>query len=578
MALRALSRGFRWRVLSRGFAVSALEEHRFQEQLRENQRLHSEDFSLLAQSHSNLIRLYRDMNKPALVLAHTQQQFALLQRAQPAPAKDLAEVARSLVEQLYGEHRYQECEGLARQCLAYSLQTYAANSVEVAKAHFLVAHLCEILGKFDEAAQLCLATAEILRSLSEIDFLATVYQTLANVKKSQQQFSEAQTYISTSLSLLEESKSESKADIQASAWSVQGEIYCLLGKFPEAEEFHRRALESRRAAKSDAEVSTCLSNLGMLQLTVGKLDEAEVLFKEKLELDRRVFTEVHPSTANSYHNLSAVAEAKNDLQAAKAHALKALSIRAQTLGSNHPHIALAHQNLVAICLGLKQLDEAEQHAKLAADVGAQTYSPTHPFLGTALFDLGVVASLREKYADAKQYFQKALTLRQGIYPATHPTIGSTYLALAQACKRTADLANAGECYSKGYEIMKEVLPPDHPDLATILNNRGSVSFARQQFAEAETDIQASLDLRRKQQAEDSPVVITTRGNLAAVLLAAKKYPAAEAELRKCLQTVEKQPLPGVTSKEVGKLLVKALEGQNKTKEAAALAKRLDLPS
>lgn len=578
MALRALARGFRWRMMSRGFAVAALEEHRFQEILRQNQRLHAEDFTLLATSHSNLARLYREMNKPDLVLAHTQQQFSLLQRAEPTPARDLADVARSLVEQLYGEYRYQECEGLARQCLAFSLQAYPPKSIEVARAHYLVAHLCETLGKFADAAQHCLSTAEILRPLPETDFLATVYQTLANVKKSQQQLSEAQTYISTSLALLEESKSAAKADILASSWAVQGEILCLQGKFAEAEDFHRRALENRRAAKNDVDISTCLSNLGMLQLTVGKLDEAELLFKEKLELDTRVFTEIHPSTANSYHNLSAVAEAKKDFQKAKAHALKALSIRTQTLGTSHPHIALAHQSLVALCLSLKQLDEAEQHAQLAADLGAQTYAPTHPFLGTALFDLGVVHSQRQKYAEAKQYFQKALKLRQEIYPATHQTVGNTYLALAQACKRTGDLANASECYSKGYEVMKVVLPADHPEFATILNNRGSVNFALKHYVEAETDIRASLEFRRKHQEEDSPWVVTTRGNLAAVLLAAEKYADAEVELRKCLQVVEKRPVPGLTPKEVGKLLANALLAQKKTKEAAALVKRLGLPS
>jgi hypothetical protein len=126
--------------------------------------------------------------------------------------------------------------------------------------------------------------------------------------------------------------------------------------------------------------------------------------------------------------------------------------------------------------------------------------------------------------------------------------------------------------------MKVVLPADHPEFATILNNRGSVNFALKHYVEAETDIRASLEFRMKHQEEDSPWVVTTRGNLAAVLLAAEKYADAEVELRKCLQVVEKRPVPGLTPKEVGKLLAKALSAQKKTKEAAALVKRLGLPS
>ena len=576
MAFRALTRGFcRARVLCRGFASPALEEHSLQERLRDNLRLHPHDLSLLAASHSHLARHYRELNKPVLTLKHTQEQFALLQQVYPEPTQELAELSKALVELLYQAQQYEQSEAVAQQCLVFTQQAYPASSAEVARAHFMKARINELRGDFTSAAQHCLTAAEILRPLPDVDLLAAVYQTLANIKKTQQQLEEAQTYIATSLALLEESKSESKAEIQASAWSVQGEILCLVGKFAEAETFHKKALENRRNAKSDLEVSTCLSNLGMLYLTVGRLNEAEQLFKEKLDLDQRTVTETHPSTANSHHNLAAVSEAKGDLDTAKTHAQKALSIRVRTLGDRHPHVALSHQSLVSLCLGLRQLDEAEQHARLAADLGALTYAPAHPFLGTALFDLGVVHTLRNKHAEARQYFEQTLQIRKATYSANNHLLGTTYLALAQTCKQLKDLETAADCYDKGYEIMRQLLPGDHPDLGTILNNRGSVHFARQKLTEAEADLRASLEVRKKLGQASG---ITTRCNLAAVLLKAKKFAAAETELRQCLQVLEKQPQAEVASKEVAQLLVAALKAQNKTKEATALAKRLGLPS
>lgn len=584
MALRAVLgavRRFAYRPLPlrRYFASPSTDEQRYLEALRENERLYPSDHQLLAQSHKELAKHYLACKQPDQGLRHSLQQFQLLHLVSPQPSADLLDVGRLCIELLYSEFKYADCEALASRLVEIAKQAYPANGLEVARAHFMLSHLKEVQGKLEEAVGQCLQAVEIVKQHKEPEFLSSLFQTLGSLKKNQGQHPEAETYISTSLSLLEDSQSPAKDDLRASAYCVKGENYAAQGQFQQSEDCFKRALALRRSAKepNQGEIANCLNSLGMLYLTFGRLPEAELLFKEKLEIDKVLYTEQHPATANSYHNLAAVDEAKGNFQGAKGHFLKALSIRQHTLPPTHPHIPLVHQNLVGISLALQELDEAERHAKLAEDLGRQAYPEDHPFMATAHFDLGVVQDAREQLDQSLASHLKALELRLKSYAEEHQLVGSSYLCVGQAYKKLNQVAKANECYHKGYSIMKKVLDDDHPDLATMLNNMGSINYSQGHFAEAEEDLRRSLNLRLRSLPDHSPAVITTRANLAAALMGGKKLAEAESELKTCLSLVEQRKgEAGLTPELVARMLFNVLKGQKKEKEAAALAKHYGL--
>lgn len=563
--------------ICRFFATPAPDEQRYIEALKENERLYPGDHHLLAQSHGELAKYYLTAKQPDLGLRHSLQQFQLLHLITPQPSADLLDVGRLCVELLYSEFKYADCEALASRLVEIAKQAYPANSLEIARAYFMLSHLKEVQGKLDDAVAQCLLAVEIVKQHNEPEFLSSLFQTLGSLKKNLEQFPEAETYVSTSLSLLETSQSPSKDDLKASAYVIKGEIYAGQGKFDPSEDCFMRALALRRNGQNKGELASCINSLGMLYLTFGRLQEAEKLFKEKLDIDRVLYTEQHPATANSYHNLAAVDEAKGDFTGAKANFLKALSIRQRTLPPNHPHIPLVHQNLVALSLALHELDEAEKHAKLAAEMGRQAYPEDHPFMATAHFDMGVVQEARGQLDEALASHLKALELRLKNYTENHQLVGSSYLGVGQTYKKLGQIEKANENYRKGYTIMKKVMDDDHPDLATILNNMGSISYAQGNFAEAEADLRKSLTLRLRSLPEHNPAILTTRANLAAALMGAKRFAEAESELKTCLTGVEqKKGETGLTPELVARMLHSALLGQKKEKEAAALAKHYGL--
>ena len=79
-----------------------------------------------------------------------------------------------------------------------------------------------------------------------------------------------------------------------------------VGKLEEAEPLYREALAACRAASApgDPSVVKAVVNLGMLLKSRGNLEEAEVLYREALETRRSTLGNLHPDTIVSINNLA----------------------------------------------------------------------------------------------------------------------------------------------------------------------------------------------------------------------------------------------------------------------------------
>src|SRR5947199_193149 len=79
-----------------------------------------------------------------------------------------------------------------------------------------------------------------------------------------------------------------------------------LGKYAAAQPLHERALEIRRRLFSDDHPSTAQSynNLAGNLDSQGKYAAAQPLLEKALEIRRRLLTDDHPSTAQSYNNVA----------------------------------------------------------------------------------------------------------------------------------------------------------------------------------------------------------------------------------------------------------------------------------
>jgi tetratricopeptide (TPR) repeat protein len=77
---------------------------------------------------------------------------------------------------------------------------------------------------------------------------------------------------------------------------------------------------------------------------MGRYDEAEPLYKQALELRKRLLGENHPSTASSYNNLASLYNAMGRYEEAEPLYEQALAICQRVLGVNHPNTVTIRKN------------------------------------------------------------------------------------------------------------------------------------------------------------------------------------------------------------------------------------------
>ena len=135
-------------------------------------------------------------------------------------------------------------------------------------------------------------------------------------------------------------------------------LYQQLGRFEEAEEFYKKALEifEKISGKDHPLTAATYNNLALLYQQLGRFNEAEAFFKKALEIREDKLGKDHPLTAAIYHYLAGLYLHMGRFEEAEKFLKKALEIREDKLGL-HPHYfdtALA-LSLVALKIGHKDL-------------------------------------------------------------------------------------------------------------------------------------------------------------------------------------------------------------------------------
>ncbi len=149
----------------------------------------------------------------------------------------------------------------------------------------------------------------------------------------------------------------------------------LQGKFEQAEELYREALEARlrRYGPGTPEVATSKGSLGILHHARGELGKAEPLLREALGIRRRVYGAEDTRLAPYLDVLGRVLATGGRVEEAEEFYDEALTIRQRRLPEDHPHLAQTKKNLAAL---LSSRDPAIARVLLAQAL--ETFYRTSP--------------------------------------------------------------------------------------------------------------------------------------------------------------------------------------------------------
>lgn len=338
---------------------------------------------------------------------------------QLAEALSLHDRAAALLD----ERRSVEAEPLGQRAL--ELLSSDPSSVAFVRACLNLSAIREDLGGLDEAEVLSGRAMSVLDTLppdgGEVDRLRVqALGRLGQVQRAEGRYTDAETSLRSALALAEETLGPDDAEVSTAANNL-AVLYKYTAQFGQAESLYLRALTILQARSGpDLDAATIWHNLGGLEHSRGHYAEAEQYARRAMETRQRVLGRDHPAVAADAAALGSILDALGKHDAAEAFFRQALDTFESRLGAEHPEVAVNANNLAAVEYRRGNHAEAERLWRRALAIKEKTLGPSHPELAVTLTNLGVLAHSRGCDAEAKKLWGRALEVLTGHVTPDHP--------------------------------------------------------------------------------------------------------------------------------------------------------------
>jgi CHAT domain-containing protein/tetratricopeptide (TPR) repeat protein len=308
-----------------------------------------------------------------------------------------------------------------------------------------------------------------------------------------------------------------------------GSLYQAQGELGTAEPLFKDALEMRkRLFKGDhPAVADSLNNLGFLYQAQGRLGAAERHYKDALEMRKRLFKGDHPAVAVSLNNLGLLYQAQGRLGAAEPLYKDSLEMRKRLFKGDHPDLARGLSNLGFLYQAQGKLGAAEPLFKDALEMRKRLFKGDHPAVAVSLNNLGFVYQAQERLGDAETLFKDALTMRKRLFKGDHPELIYSLNNLAFVYQAQGRRDAAEPLYKDALDMCRRLYKGDHPELARSLNSLGFLYWGQGKFRDAEPLFKDALAMHKRLFKGDHPELALSLHNLASLYDAQGKLIAAE---------------------------------------------------
>ncbi len=344
---------------------------------------------------------------------------------------------------------------------------YGARSFEVGRAACAAAYLHYRNGDYDAMYEDALFSLDVHESLlGDGDYemrcphttLATYYQIVGNIPKSIEHETIATELVAKHLG----------PDSVAYATSLQnlGINHTDLGNYREAVTLYREAIEIRRRVSGGADHELPLVMYSMAHTTgkLGEFGEAHRLFIELISLQIEQTGETHDTVAywlnghgDLLANLGATAQADEAFQ----RAMEIYAAIDKPAGHFDRSVTLVGLGKVARDRG--ELETAEALMQRGLDIRSDQISETNTFTQLARIDLADVILRQGRIADARATFEQALEVLRGNGAGEHPTAAQGLTGLAEVAMAEGDPADAIRLLEQAITITEASIGRDHLD-------------------------------------------------------------------------------------------------------------------
>ncbi|MEE4638006.1 MAG: serine/threonine-protein kinase [Wenzhouxiangella sp.] len=382
---------------------------------------------------------------------------------------------------------------------------------------------------------------ERIESLTEAPAVqAEMVQVLARVNRSLARHDIAHELSTRALDLLRRQPAATPSDL-AEAWSLQGATLASLGRYEDAEQAHRRALELTPEEDRLA-VARRLNSLGLANYSLGRMGEAETLIETALAIREAEIPE-SAETAASLNNLALVLAAQDRRQEAEPLYRAALDIRRRVLGDRHPITSYSLTNLATLLVRLDRSQEAEATYREALQLRREIFGENHPAVASVLYQIGWLQSRLGQLEAAREHLEQALSIRRRVLGQQHPSTAVVLNAASVVARDLGELEQAEQWLVEALGIYQTVYGDSHHDIALVLANLGRTLLLAGRFSEAERLLLQALEMNRRELGSDHRHVADNLRALAEVALALDQGERAAAFISSAVEVLDRTGLP-----------------------------------
>jgi tetratricopeptide (TPR) repeat protein len=352
--------------------------------------------------------------------------------------------------------------------------------------------------------------------------LATLYSRLGDIYRSRLERGESQNYQEEQELAIKywrkaiELQNESGLQIDlATNFNNLAGIYRATGRYSEAEPLYKQALELTKRLLGDNHPSfaTSLNNLAGLYKSTGQYTKAELLYQQALELRKHLWGENHADVVFSLNDLALLYDEQERYNEAEPLYLQALELEKRLLDENHLSLALILNNLALLYYHQGRYTEAEPLSLQAIELDKRFLGEENPDVATDLHNLGLIYRAQGRYDQAESLFLESLELKERLLQKAHPLLADTIYALGYMYREQGRFNEAEPLCIKALELDKHLLGENHPNVAESLNNLAEIYRETGRYSEAEPLYLQALDICERVWGVDHLRSVTVRQNL-----------------------------------------------------------------
>jgi len=313
------------------------------------------------------------------------------------------------------------------------------------------------------------------------------------------------------------------------------DLFHVLARWNEAEKQLDIAKHEAENLEDPGATAGVLNDLAQLLQATNRLEEAEPLMRQALQIDEKSFGPDHPDVARDLNNLAQLLKATNRMEEAESLMRRVIEIFQKSLGENHPNVAVSLNNLAQLLKATNRMEEAEPLMRQALQMDEKSFGPDHPDVAIDLNNLAGLLQATNRLEEAEPLMRQALQIDEKSFGPDHPNVAIHLNNLAQLLQATNRLEEAEPLMRQALQIDEKSFGSDHPNVAIHLNNLAQLLQATNRLEEAEPLMRQALQIDEKSFGSDHPKVAIRLNNLAQLLQATNRLEEAEPLMRRGLE-------------------------------------------